>query len=232
MRYTKYNHKRKKESSKFLLSLILTTTLALALGGISAKIILKVMPSKINIETELIEKTNSEITDNKIQNFVDIYYIQCGYFSKEESAKEILGKLNSKFNGFIIKDEMEKYRVIAGVAKGEDAKELTEKLSESFIDNAKIGIKLDKNNKIEGQILVIIDGILEITKSIEDEEVKNINTKDFKAWMNNLDKIEEGEKSEILKDLKKHVEEMPEEINNENAIKEIEYIYFIIKRVG
>lgn len=232
MRYTKYNHKRKKESSKFLLSLVLTTTLALALGGIAAKIILKVMPTKINIETEPIGQTNSEVVDSNVQNFAEIYYIQCGYFSKEENANEILVKLSSDFNGFIVKDEKEKYRVIAGVAKEEEAKELTDKLNESFIDNAKIGVKLDKNNKAEGQILAIIDGILEITNSIENEEIKNINTKDFKDWKNNLEKIEEGDKVEILKDLKNHVEEMPEEINNENAIKEIEYIYSVLKKVG
>lgn len=231
MRYTKYNHKRKSESSKFLLSLVLTTTLALALGGIAAKGILKIMPNKINIETDPIEETNSEVIGNNVQNLVDIYYIQCGYFSKEENANEILGKLDTNFNGFIVKDEQEKYRVIAGVAKEEEAKELTEKLNENFIDNAKIGIKLDKNDKVEGQILAIIEGVLEITKSIEDEEIKNINTKDFKVWKNNLEKVEEGEKVEILKELKNHVEEMPEEINNGNSIKEIEFIYSIVKKI-
>lgn len=232
MRYTKYNHKRKKESSKFLLSLALTTTLALGLGGVAAKLILKVMPTKINIETEPIERTNSEVVDNNSQSFVEIYYIQCGYFSKEENANEILGKLSTDFNGFVVKDEKEKYRVIAGVAKEDGAKELTERLNQSFIENAKIGVKLDKNSKVEGQILAIIDGILEITKSVEDEEIKNINTQDFKDWMKNLEQIEEGEKVEILKELKNHVEEMPEEINNKNAIKEIEYIYSVLKKIG
>lgn len=232
MRYTKYNYKRKNESSKFLLSLVLTTTLALGLGGIAAKIILKVMPTKINIETEPIEQTNSEVIGNNVQNFAAIYYIQCGYFSKEENANEIIGKLGSDFNGFIVKDEKEKYRVIVGVGKEEEATTLTENLNEKFIDNAKIGVKLDKNNKVEGQILVIIDGILEITKSIENEEIKNINTKDFKDWKNNLENIEEGDKVDILKDLKNHVEEMPEEISNENAIKEIEYIYSVLKKIG
>ena len=231
MRYTKYNHKRKKESSRFLISLVLTTALALTLGGIAAKIILKIMPTKINIETEPIETTNSEVVDNSVQNFTKIYYIQCGYFSKEENANEILGKLSSDFNGFIIKDEEEKYRVIAGVAKEEEAKELTDKLNERFIENAKIGITLDGNDKVEGQILVIIDGILNITKSIENEEIKNINTNDFKDWKNKLENIEEGDKLEILEDLKNHVQEMPEEINDENSIKEIEYIYTVLKKI-
>lgn len=232
MRYTKYNHKRKNESSKFLLSLLLTTTLALGLGGIAAKLILKVMPSKLNIEAEPIEKTNAEATENNQQNFVDIYYIQCGYFSKEENANEILGKLSSDFKGFIVKDEVGKYRVIAGVGKEEEATTLTESLNKKLIDNAKIAVKLDKNNKVEEQIFVIIDGILEITKSIENEEIKNINTTDFKDWMNKLEKIDEGEKVEILKELKNHVGEMPEEINSENAIKEMEYIYYILKKIG
>ena len=232
MRYTKYNHKRKNESSKFLLSLVLTTTLALGLGGVAAKVILKVMPSKLNIETEPIEKTNAEVTESNQQNFVDIYYIQCGYFSKEENASDILGKLNSDFKGFIVKDETEKYRVIAGVGKEEEATALTENLNKKFIENAKIGVKLDKNNKVEGQIFVIIDGILEITKSIENKEIKNINTIDFKDWMNKLEKVDDGEKVEVLAELKNHVNEMPEEINSENAIKETEYIYYILKKIG
>lgn len=232
MRYTKYNHKRKKESSRFLISLVLTTALALTLGGIAAKIILKVMPTKINIETEPIEETSSELIDNSVQNLTKIYYIQCGYFSKEENANEILGKLNTDFNGFIIKDEEEKYRVIAGVAKEEEAKELTDKLNERFIENAKIAVTLDGNNKVEQQILAIIDGILNITKSIENEEIKNINTNDFKDWKNNLENIEEGDNLEALIDLKNHVQEMPEEINNENSIKEIEYIYTVLKKIA
>lgn len=231
MRYTKYNYKRKKESSKFLLSLLLTTTLALGIGGIAAKLILKIIPDNIDIKAEPIVETNTGTIDNNVKNFVSIYYIQCGYFSKEEGAKEILGKLSSDINGFIVKDEKEKYRVIAGVAKEEEANELTDKLSESFIDNAKIGVKLDSNNKIEGQILAIIDGILEITQSIENEEIKTINTKEFKNWKNNLEQIDEGDKIDILKDIKNHVEEMPEEIKEEDAKKEIEYIYSILKKM-
>ena len=104
-------------------------------------------------------------------------------------------------------------------------------LKEKGIENIKVNLELDKNNNIESQISAITAGYLEILDTAGKEEVKEVNTSDFKSWTNNLEEISEGDKIEVLKEYKEHIKALPESINKNNIVSELEYIYSILSKV-
>jgi SPOR domain len=232
MKYTKYQYKKKNEGTKFLTSLIMTTLTAVVIGLVAAWILLKIIPninnSGITEEPGINVSNNTEVnTQVKEQKFS---LIQCGYFSKEDNAKQVLAKINSDLNSFIVKDETGKFRVLAGIFKEEESDKIVEKLKVKGIENAKISLTLDENDKVQGQIGAITEGYLQIINTVSEDEVKGINTTDFKKWTKELDEIKSGDGIEVLKEYKSHIEALPEEINKENAVTELEYIYSVLSK--
>lgn len=232
MKYTKYHYKKKNEGAKFLTSLVMTTLAAVVIGLMGAWILLKIIPD-INdgsgITQEPIVNVNNN-TENNAQQVQEqkFEFIQCGYFSKEDNAKQVLAKIENEFNSFIIKDEAGKFKVLAGITKEEDSSEITEKLKTKSIENAKIGISLNKNDEVQGQVGAITEGYLQIINTAGEDEVKEINTSDFKKWTKELSDVNEGDGVDVLKEYKSHIEALPETINKENIVSELEYIYSIL----
>ncbi len=56
--------------------------------------------------------------------------------------------------------------------------------------------------KVEYQISSICDGYIRLLDTAFSDDVKSINTDDFKGWTNELEKISAGEKVDILNNLK------------------------------
>ncbi|MBE6053923.1 MAG: SPOR domain-containing protein [Clostridium sartagoforme] len=232
MKYTKYQYKKKNNGIKLLTSLLMTTLSAISIGLLAAWLLLKVLPSidslkEINNKPQ-IEESNNISEKEELENFS---LIQCGYFSKEENAKQALDKIGSEYNSFIVQDAEGKYRVIAGLTKEENSAELMQNLKESGIDNIKVNLSLNKSDNIENQISAITVGYLEILDTAGKEEVKEVNTNDFKVWTNELENISEGEGIEVLKEYKEHIKALPESINKTNIVSELEYIYSILSKI-
>ncbi|MDU3525125.1 MULTISPECIES: SPOR domain-containing protein [Clostridium] len=234
MKYTKYHYKKKNEGAKFLTSLVMTTLAAVIIGLIGAWVLLKIIPdiNKGNGITQepVVNVNNNSNTENNGQQVQEqkFAFIQCGYFSKEDNAKQVLAKIENEFNSFMIKDETGKFKVLAGIAKEEDSSEITEKLKAKSIENAKIGVSLNKNDEVQGQIGAITEGYLQIINTASEDEVKEINTSDFKKWTKELSEVKDGDGVDILKEYKTHIEALPETINKENIVSELEYIYSIL----
>ena len=106
MKYTKYQYKKKNNGIKLLTSLLMTTLSAIAIGVLAAWLLLKVVPNmgglkNVNGNSTVEESNNTENSSTKeIETF---NLIQCGYFSKEENAKQVLDQISSDFNSFIAK---------------------------------------------------------------------------------------------------------------------------------
>ena len=234
MKYTKYQYKKKNNGIKFLTSLLMTTLAAVSIGIFAAWFLLKFIPNidalgQINNKPQSEESsnnTNTEVVD--LENFA---LIQCGYFSKEENAKQVLGKIDSALNPFIAQDSEGKYRVIAGITTEEDSAQIIEKLKASGVETAKIKINLDKNDEVQNQITAITNGYLEILNTANEEEVKEINTSDFKAWVNELKEVTDGNKIEVLAEYKEHIKALPEVIDKTITVAELEYIYSILSKI-
>lgn len=235
MKYTKYQYKKKNSGIKFLTSLVMTTLAAVVIGLLAAWVLLKAIP---NIDTSRQTNTIPQVEENdnnsntaEVQDIENFVFIQCGYFSNEENAKQVLNTIDSDFNSFIVQDAEGKYRVLAGVTKEADSATLMNSLKEKGIDNTKVKLGLNKNDEVESQIIAITEGYLEILNTAGEEEVKEVNTSDFKNWTNELDNITEGNSIDILSEYKEHINALPETINKSNIVSEEEYIYSILSKI-
>jgi putative uncharacterized protein (fragment) len=235
MKYTKYQYKKKNNGIKLLTSLLMTTLSAISIGLLAAWLLLKVIPNidglkEVNSTPQIEENNNKENTSSneEVERFT---LIQCGYFSKEENAKQVLNGMNSDFNSFIVKDAEGKYRVLAGITTEENSSTLMQKLKEKGIENIKVNLDLNKNDEVENQISAITAGYLEILDTAGKEEVKEVNTSDFKKWTNDLEEISDSDKIEVLKEYKEHIKALPESINKNNIVSELEYIYSILSKI-
>lgn len=235
MKYTKYQYKKKNSGIKFLTSLVMTTLAAVVIGLLAAWVLLKAIP---NIDTSRQTNTIPQVEENdnnsntaEVQDIENFVFIQCGYFSNEENAKQVLNTIDSDFNSFIVQDAEGKYRVLAGITKEADSATLMNSLKEKGIDNTKVKLGLNKNDEVESQIIAITEGYLEILNTAGEEEVKEVNTSDFKNWTNELDNITEGNSIDILSEYKEHINALPETINKSNIVSEEEYIYSILSKI-
>ena len=107
-----------------------------------------------------------------------------------------------------------------------------DELKAKGIENAKISLILNKNNKIQGQISGITEGYLQIINTSSQNDVKEVNLSDFKEWVNGLEEITEGEGIEVLKEYKEHINSLPETINKENITSELQYVYLILNKIN
>ena len=235
MKYTKYQYKKKNSGIKFLTSLVMTTLAAIVIGLLAAWVLLKAIP---NIDTSRqtntipqVEENNNNSNTAEVQDIENFVFVQCGYFSNEENAKQVLNTIDSDFNSFIVQDAEGKYRVLAGITKEADSATLMNSLKEKGIDNTKVKLGLNKNDEVESQIIAITEGYLEILNAAGEEEVKEVNTSDFKNWTNELDNITEGNSIDILSEYKEHINALPETINKSNIVSEEEYIYSILSKI-
>lgn len=235
MKYTKYQYKKKNNGIKLLTSLLMTTLSAISIGLLAAWLLLKVIPNidglkEVNSKPQIEENNNKGNTSSneEVERFS---LIQCGYFSKEENAKQVLNRINSEFNSFIVKDAEGKYRVLAGITTEENSSTLMQNLKEKGIENIKVNLDLNKNDEVENQISAITEGYLEILDTVGKEEVKEVNTSDFKIWINSLEEISDKDKIEVLKEYKEHIKALPESINKNNIVSELEYIYSILSKI-
>ena len=115
-----------------------------------------------------------------------------------------------------------------GVLGAEGGQAVIDKLTSSGIECAKVEFNLNSSNAIESQIAGIYDGYLEILDTAFKDDVKSVDTTDFKEWVRKLDDIKEGDKYEVLSDLKKHINELGTEISKENVSNEMQYLYKVL----
>lgn len=168
---------------------------------------------------------SSEATQGTINT--SFMAIQCGYFAQEDNAKEIFNKVANGYGAFIYNDA-DKFKVLAGVYAADEGQAIIDKLTASGIECAKVEFNLNGGNSIENQIAGIYDGYLEILDTAFKDDVKSFDTTDFKNWVSKLEDIKEGDKYEVLSELKKHINELGTEIKKEDVSNEMQYLYKIL----
>ncbi len=181
--------------------------------------------TQVNAAEVVDNDKSSETTQGTINT--SFMAIQCGYFAQEDNAKEIFNKVANGYGAFIYNDA-DKFKVLAGVYAADEGQAIIDKLTASGIECAKVEFNLNGGNSIENQIAGIYDGYLEILDTAFKDDVKSVDTTDFKKWVSKLDDIKEGEKYEVLSDLKKHINEVGTEINKENVSNEMQYLYKVL----
>lgn len=248
MGYTRYNYRPRKKPKGNLFTIgIVVVICAIVIGMLMAKYLFKGdIPNGENNGQKTVEeqKNNDNDSSNSGGNIVEnnnnnnnsqseasknFIIIQCGYYGKEENAKKVLQDIPSSFNKLIIKDG-DKYRIIAGIYNEEAANNMSDELSKKKIDNVKIKCGYETSKDEEAKSYEIINGFMKILNELENEQVKSVNTTEFKKWTKELgqNSNKENVDNDELKSIKEYIEKLPEELEREGAKKALEFIYGIL----
>ena len=253
MRYTRYNYKKNKKNTgllKTVLSFLTMSVFVVIVGVMLANIIIHFLPlndadkskaSSSNVEqgkdtvSEVVSNNaeSNQGAENAVQGNINTSFmaIQCGYFANEGYAKEAYNKVANDYGAFIYNDA-DKFKVLAGVYTSEEGQAIMDKLTANGIECAKVSFDLNARDKIQSQIAGIFDGYLNILDTAFIGNVKFVDTSDFKSWVKNLENISEGDKSDVLTELKNHVSDMATEIKKEDVAGEMQYLYAILLKIN
>lgn len=242
MGYTRYNYKpRKKSGRNFLTIGIIGVLLAIVIGLLIGKVLFKGNSAPNEEQANAIEGTEQsgtiddankgeadKETVGKVTESGDekrFSMIQCGYYGKKENAEKVLNDIPSNYNKFIIEEDG-KFRVIAGIYTEDSVEKVREQLTKKEISNVKINCEYELSDNQNSMIYEIVTGFMKILNELENEQVRSVNTTDFKKWTNELGKdSKDKEYNEELKKLREHIEKLPEELNRDGAKKSLEFIY-------
>lgn len=246
MGYTRYNYRPRKKPKGNLFTIgIVVVICSIVIGMLMAKYLFKgnipygedngqktVEEQNNNTNgssgnsSEGTVKDNNSSSNSASKNFV---IIQCGYYGKEENAKKVLQDIPSNFNKLIIKDG-DKYRIIAGIYNEESGNKMSDELAKKNIDNVKIKCGYETSKDEEAKSYEIINGFMKILNELENEQVKSVNTTEFKKWTKELgqNSNKENVDNDELKSIKEYIEKLPEELEREGAKKALEFIYGIL----
>ena len=253
MRYTRYNYKKNKKNTgllKTVLSFLTMSVFVVIVGVMLANIIIHFLPlndadksqaSSSNVEqgkdtvSEVVSNNaeSNQGAENAVQGNINTNFmaIQCGYFANEGYAKEAYNKVANDYGAFIYNDA-DKFKVLAGVYTSEEGQAIMDKLTANGIECAKVSFDSNARDKIQRPICGIFDGYLNILDTAFNGNVKFVDTSDFKSWVKNLENISEGDKSDVLTELKNHVSDMATEIKKEDVAGEMQYLYAILLKIN
>ena len=223
MRYTRYEYK-KSGKIKFLCSIAVIASISIGCGLYISTFIF----NGKQIQDNNINNSRNSTEGNYQGEVQKIIALQCGYYSKEENAKELVTTISKYCQPFIVEEDG-KYRVLAGIYKEEEGLKKLEELKANNIDVAKINFNISSNNEENKQIIEIIDGFLTIVSKLQESEVKSIKTAEFKEWADTVINDGNSIKSKKTDDLSSYVKNLPDEINKANSNTNIQELYKLIK---
>lgn len=227
MGYTRYDLKKK---NKNIFMFIFLTCGILILAFISGSIISNLFIKDINKQGS---SNSTKIPKKSVQPILDkkILAIQCGVFSNKENAEKIKTSLLAIGKPFIV-EENNKTKVILGIYTEDKANEVIKKLEENKIDFSKVSFKYNLNNPCDIQIIQIVDAELQILEELSKDEVKSVQTKQLKEWCSDLKEVSENNKNySVLSDLKKYINNLPQEAHKENLEEYNLYLYKKLKEL-
>lgn len=219
MRYTRYEYK-KSSKIKFLFSVVVIVAISIGGGLCVSNFIFN------GNEIQNVDNNNSGyLNEDKLPNII---VLQCGYYSKEENAKESLSSLSKYCEPFIIEEDG-KYRVLAGIYSEDEGLKKMQEFKSNNVDVSKISLNLPTNNLENKKLIEIVNGFLTIVNKLQDNEVKSIKTTEFKTWTDKI--IDDGNNatSNRIKDLRNYVENLPDEIDKTNSNTNMQELYKLIK---
>lgn len=209
MKYTRYDlNKKNGDNGKMMIFLILIVVAALGVASLLAKFIFSGNGGDKIID---ITKPISVSTIDGKDEFVSYTLVQCGYYSKKENAEELKQRLKDKYNAVSILDN-EKYRVVTFIGSAEDAGKIIDKLNSENLNSLKINFQISNKELCNQEISGMINGYLQILNKLQEVEVKSVKTDEFKKWINGLTDQKDSESFKIYEELKKSINELPDEI--------------------
>lgn len=209
MKYTRYDlNKKSGNDGKMILILTLIVLVAFGVGTILAKLIFTGNNGEKKID--IAKPASVSSVDNKEETVI-YTMLQCGFYSKKENADDSKNKLKDKYSAIILEDG-DKFRVVTFIGNTDEANKILEKLNGESITNTKVNYKIDKKDATNSQIAGMVNGYLEVLNKTNEKDVKGVKTEEFKKWTNGLKDEKSSENYKIFEDLKKNINELPDEI--------------------
>ncbi|SHE66270.1 transmembrane protein [Clostridium fallax] len=232
MKYTRYDWKKKKNKGgdigKVIIVFMSMILVAILVATVMGKFIfdksLKNEPSKDTSNSILINENKDNGENISSQNSLSLAVVQCGVYSQEANANIQRDALREKYNSFSVQDG-DKFRV--GVFIGDKVKgeEVASKLESEGIKSMVTRYEIGKEDSGAAELAEIVNGYLQIVNKLQEEDVKSVKTEDFKKWTTSLEEPNSKEHIETIKDVKKEISELPEELNKENIEQTYKTIY-------
>ncbi|MGL4772064.1 MAG: SPOR domain-containing protein [Clostridium sp.] len=247
MRYTRYNHNRRRGGNggkgSFIASLIAVVAIAIVLGVVVGKVIFNDGISTFSPNDNQGEgnkaqgegnqntkpdESNASSNSSSNSESKEFYYLQCGVFSTQENANATINKLPSGNKGFAIEEDS-KFKVLVGVFTSEVVEGKSNELKAAGIDNIKVKYTIDQKTTDDKMKIEIIDGYTKILSKLNEKDVKSIKTNEFKDWLaNNIENVKSEDKDINL--LIDNIKKLPEEITKDSAVEINKVIYEVVKK--
>jgi hypothetical protein len=225
MRYTKYNYKKKNKNKVLgILPFIIIISLGIVLGIAMFNLFFIGNNSILNVFNRI---DSTEAISNEKVSKLTFASIQCGLYEKRENAENSLLIIPSSFSKFIIEEDG-KFKVMAGIYGVEELEDKKSQLENNSIKNFAIKYEFYEDSidsKVEGEIIC---GYLKIINRTFNDEVKSINTEEFKTWVKEVSD-KSINKSEITQKLLEKINSLPKEYEKEKGEEDIIYLYNIVK---
>lgn len=243
IKYTRYDlkRKRKNKSVSFILVILLMLCLLLAVGFLFKALSKENTNGTIENKKENINITEEETGKEKEpKNAKEVAFVkgevakyaavQGGMFKNEEYAKETRDKI-SPFGNPFISNEGEFKRVILGVYSEEESKKVMDELTKNKIENSRLVFEIEYNDVCDFEIAQITNAYLQILNKLSEKNVKHIETKELKQWVDSLNDIDTNSKNiDKLKEIKNKVNSLPEKISKDNLEENYVFIYNYLKK--
>ena len=241
MKYTRYNYKSPKKNNNFIFVITLTLIAAIALGTIFSKLLpnnktntsTDSKTTKVSLEKDSKTSKGSGDASKAVSqsNVKDYVAIQCGVFSKKESALALKNSLMEFGSPFII-EEAKLNKVLLGVYPKDGVDSITKQLDAKKISYVKFNFQLVGEDSTSAQTNEMISADIKILNKLSEKDTKAIQTVEFKKWMGSLTGAEAKSKNYAeLTEIKSYLTAMPTELKKDKTEAGYIYIYKFIKKL-
>ncbi|MBX4258895.1 hypothetical protein KTC96_13970 [Clostridium estertheticum] len=241
MRYTRYNYKAPKKNNNFIIVITLILIVAIALGTIFAKLLPnnskiasadnKVTKISLQKDTKTNKVSVDDSKDTSKNDIKEYVALQCGVFSKIESAlllKKSLAEYGTPF--IVVEDKLNK--VLLGVYPKGGADSIIKQLTTKKITYSKINFQLEGKDLTSAQTNEMISADIEILNKLSEKDTKSVQTVKLKKWMTTLTGADTKNKSYAsMTTIKSYLTALPEEVNKDKTEDGYIYIYKFIKKL-
>ena len=223
MRYTRYDYKKNK-GDNFLIWLVGIIVLSVCIGMLFYNVFLK--------QKDVLDTTNNrqtvkseEDTSDKVKEFG---IIQCGVFKDKENAESTLSSIDSESTCFIVEEDGN-FKLMYGIYTFDEAGVKSSNLTNSSVSNFRMKCTLGSDGKEKEAEGEIIDAYIKIINKLSEKDVKSIDTKEFKSWVNNISgEVKNG--SQEFNELIEQINKLPDEYKKDNRKDSLVQIYNILKK--
>ncbi|CDM68675.1 Hypothetical protein CM240_1516 [Clostridium bornimense] len=218
MRYSKVKAKR---TSRRELIVVTFTLMVIFIGStLFATALFNVFLKDSSAFSNNFKDDETAMTSGNVENntakegsVTTFYIIQCGVFGIKENADKVNNDLNSQGMSFI-SEEGGKYKVIYSICNSGNEDEIMAMIESKGVAVAKIKKEITYSNICDEEIGEMIKGLISVVDKLKDNSVSSVEIQSLKKWCKELEQCDANEENaNKANELRKYIEELPDEID-------------------